>query len=240
MTNFWKKYQRDMVILLLLASCVIAGPLIGQPQKFDRGDRVEFATMVPTLFGEWQQVSLKGPGKLPDQLDINELYQALYSHPSMGQIALTLEYTSDSRREFELHYPDICHGVRGDKVVPYSPQRLALSDGRTIHAALMNWQQQGDGYNALTAYWYITPDGLTIDSGRLKIQQALAGLFSNPEAAVMVRFDAFYELPLTPQKRADLVAAIAAFNLQFEAGIDSQANNLLYNNLSNHLSQEGI
>lgn len=233
-----KRYQRDMVTLLLLVCCAIAGPLIGQPQKFDRGNRMGFATMVPTQLGEWQQVSLKEPGNLPEQLDINELYQTLYSHPSLGQIALTLEYTSDSRREFELHYPDICHSVRGDKVVPYSPQPLVLSNGRTIHAALMNWQQQGDGYNALTAYWYITPDGLTIDSGRLKIQQALAGLFSSPEAAVMVRFDAFYELPLTPQKRTDLIKAIAAFNHQFETGIDSQANNLFYNQLYNQLPLE--
>jgi EpsI family protein len=224
------------VTLFLLVCCAVTGPLVGQPHKFDGNNQVGFAAMVPIQLGEWRQVSLKAPASLPDQLNINELYQALYSHPRLGQIALTLEYTSDSRREFELHYADICHSVRGDRVVPYLPLDLVLSDGGSIQAALMNWQQQGDGYNAITAYWYTTPAGVTINSQRLKIQQALAGLFSRPEAAVMVRFDAFYEQPMTPQKRSELITAITEFSYQFETGIDSRANTLLYS----HLSQEEI
>ena len=99
----------------------------------------------------------------------------MYSHPTFGQVALTLEFTSDSRREFELHFPDICHRIRGDQVVIYPPDHLNLMDGRSIDVAIMDWQQANGGHSAVTAYWYVTPDGITIDSMNLKIKQVLAG-----------------------------------------------------------------
>jgi hypothetical protein len=45
-----------------------------------------------------------------------------------------------------------------------------------------------------------------------QIKQALSGLLSRPEAAVMVRFDAFYEQKLDPQKRTELIDAIKALS----------------------------
>jgi len=220
------------LILALLGSLAVAGPLLGHPDKFDRGKKVGFAQMIPERLGEWERVATKVAEEMPAELDVNEIYQVLYAHPNFGQVALTLEYTSDSRREFELHYPDVCHSIRGDRVVTYAPARLDLSDGRHIDAAMMNWQQRNGGYNAITAYWYITADGLTTDSMKLKVKQALSGLFSRPEEAVMVRFDAFYERDLSPQKRTDLFASIKALNHNIERGIDLKAKTLLYKQLN--------
>ena len=228
MVNVLHRFYPNGLTIVLLCLLAVAGPLLGHPDKFDRNQRVGFATMIPARMGEWDQLSTKDSEKLPEALDINELYQVLYSHPTYGQVALTLEYTSDSRREFELHYPDICHSIRGDRVVSYPPRHLELSDGQSIDVATMEWQQRNDGFSAVTAYWYVTPDGVTIDSMELKIKQALSGLFSRPEQAVMVRFDAFYEQTLSPKKRTELFAAINALNRQIESGIDSRAGSMLY------------
>ena len=236
MLNTSNSLYRDILILLTLLTLAFAGPLLGPPDKFDRSKTMGFAMLVPKDMGQWTQVSVNNSEEVPDKLDINELYQALYVHPTLGRVALTLEYTSDSRREFELHYPDICHSIRGDNVVLYAPQRLELSDGQHIDVASMNWQQRNGGHSAVTAYWYITPDGITIDSAQLKIQQALAGFLSKPKAAVMVRFDAFYEQSLSPEKRAELFVAITVLNQQFQSEIDLQTNNMLYN----HLKKEEI
>ena len=230
------RYFGNIVVLALLGMLTLAGPLLGHPNKFDRGKRVDFAAMMPVNPGQWEQLSLKNSENLPDKLDINELYQALYVHPVFGEVALTLEFTSDSRREFELHYPDICHSVRGDLVVPFPQDPITLSDGREIDAEIMSWQQRNDGYRALTAYWYVTPDGITTDSVELKIKQALSGLFAKPEQAVMVRFDAFYEETLSSEKRSRLLAAIRALNQDIESEIDSKAKTLLYT----HLNKEDI
>ncbi len=92
----------------------------------------------------------------------------------------------------------------------------------------MDWQQANGGHSAVTAYWYVTPDGITIDSMNLKIKQALAGFFSRPGKAVMGRFDAFYEKALNPQKRTDLLTAIHSLNQHIESEIDSRANTMIY------------
>ena len=230
------RFHKDMFVLVLLGLLAIAGPLLGQPNKFDRNKRVGFAAMIPANPGDWTQISSKSSEEMPDKLDINELYQVLYSHPSLGQVALTLEYTSDSRREFELHYPDVCHSIRGDDVVPHPPGRFALTDGRFIDAAMMNWKQRNGGYAAMTAYWYVTAEGVTTDSMKLKIKQAFSSLFSKPEEAVMVRFDAFYENNLSPQKLKDLFEAIKELSHNIESEIDPRASTMLYK----HISKEEI
>jgi EpsI family protein len=206
----------------------MAGTLMDSPRKFNREKVLGFSAMVPASPGAWNRTSVKNSETMPEGLDVNELYQALYTHPDFGQVALTLEYTSDSRREFELHYPDVCHGIRGDRIVNYSPARFELSDGRFINAAMMNWQQSNGAHSAVTAYWYVTADGVTTDSMKLKVKQALSGLLSKPENAVMVRFDAFYEHALTPEKRAGLFAAIRALSHDIENEIDSRTKTILY------------
>lgn len=230
------RLHKNVVVLVLLGFLAVAGPLLGKPIKFDRNKRVGFAKMIPANPGEWTQISSKSSEDMPDKLDINELYQVLYSHPSLGQVALTLEYTSDSRREFELHYPDVCHSIRGDDVVPHPPGRFSLTDGRFIDAAMMNWKQRNGGYSAMTAYWYVTADGVTTDSMKLKMKQAFSSLFSTPEEAVMVRFDAFYEQNLSSRKRNDLFEAIKELSHNIESEIDPRASTMLYK----HISKEDI
>ena len=230
------RFSGNILILALLGLLALAGPLLGHPHKFDRGKRVNFDAMIPTNPGQWEQRSIKSSENLPEALDINELYQALYYHPDFGEVALTLEYTSDSRREFELHYPDICHSIRGDQVVKFPHEQIVLSDRSEINAEMMSWQQRNGGYSALTAYWYVTPDGITTDSMELKIKQALSGLFSKPEEAVMVRFDAFFDETPDSNKRATLLAAIKSLNQDIESQIDTKTNTLLYK----HLNEEEI
>ena len=230
------RYFGNIVVLAMLGLLTLAGPLLGHPNKFDRGKRVGFVAMMPANPGQWEQLSLKNSESLPEKLDINELYQALYVHPVFGEVALTLEYTSDSRREFELHYPDICHSIKGDLVVQFPHGQIGLSDGGEIDAKIMSWQQRNGGYRALTAYWYVTPDGITTDSVALKVKQALSGLFAKPEEAVMVRFDAFFEESLSSKKRSNLFAAIQSLNQDIESQMDANSKILLYK----HLNKEGI
>lgn len=206
----------------------MAGALVGTPLKFNSDQKLGFSAMIPTNPGAWNRISVKNPENMPEGLKVNEIYQALYAHPEFGQVALTLEYTSDSRREFELHYPDVCHGIRGDDIVVYPPAQFTLSDGRFINVAMMNWQHRNGDHKAVTAYWYVTANGVTADSMKLKVMQALSGLFSKPENAVMVRFDAFYEHALTPQKREELFAAIRELSHDIESEIDARANTILY------------
>jgi hypothetical protein len=46
----------------------------------------------------------------------------------------------------------------------------------------------------------------------------------------MVRFDAFYEQKLDPQKRTELIDAIKALSQNIENVIDKRSNTILYKN----------
>lgn len=224
--------HRNALVILLLAILAFAGPVLGEPVKFDRDKRLGFAQMVPAELGDWKRISIKDSSELPEDLDINELYQALYEHPVHGLVALTLEYTSDSRREFELHYPDICHTIRGDEVNVFQPERLEMTSGHSIEAANMHWRHFNKDHSALAVYWYITKDGVTIDSMQLKINQALAGIFTRPEEAVMVRFDSFNDDASVTRSQQESVEVIRNFNLDLEAVIDPKTRQLFYQHIN--------
>ena len=183
--------MRRFIVLTVLAVIAVSAGTSHSLEKFDRDRRLGVTGQVPAVLGEWRDIT--PPSSLPvSSSPYNEMYQALYEHPRFGRIALTIEYTSDSRRQFELHYPEVCHRVRGDRVIPYPAWKLELAEG-SLRAAVMSWQQQNDGYAALAVYWYVTGDGITTDTVRLKRDQVLSGLLRRPAEAAMVRFDSFYQ-----------------------------------------------
>jgi EpsI family protein len=184
--------MRRFIVLTVLGVIAVSAGSSHSLEKFDRDKRLGITGQVPAVLGEWRDIT--PPSSQPASSSAyNELYRALYEHPRLGRIALTIEYTSDSRRQFELHYPEVCHKVRGDLVIPYPAWNLVLAEGTSLRAAVMSWQQRDDGYAALSAYWYVTGDGITTDTVRLKRDQALSGLLRRPAEAAMVRFDSFYQ-----------------------------------------------
>ena len=124
--------------------------------------------------GGWSKVNPTTPIEKND-VNYNEIYQALYTHPEFGRMAVTIEYTSDSRRQFELHYPNICHEIRGDQVIEFPSRNLVLPDGRSVEAAIMSWQQPHDGNEALTAYWYVTRQGRHDRYGEIEMGPGIGG-----------------------------------------------------------------
>jgi hypothetical protein len=74
---------------------------------------------------------------------------------------------------------------------------------------MMSWQKVGGGHDALAAYWYVTPDGVTSNTVKLKWDQALSGLLRRPTEAVMVRFDSFYRSISHEEQRLTRIEAIS-------------------------------
>jgi len=176
-------------------------------EKFGKDRQLGIKDQIPANLGDWTKVNPTTPIENND-VNYNEIYQALYTHPEFGRMAVTIEYTSDSRRQFELHYPNICHEIRGDQVIEFPSRNLVLPDGRSVEAAIMSWQQPHDGNDALTAYWYVTRQGVTTDTVKLKWDQALSGLLRRPSEAVMVRFDSFYRSVLPGLQRESRMKAV--------------------------------
>ena len=229
---YWNgPWLRELFVLLVLTAVSTAGTSLGGQVKFDPDRQLGFEQMIPTELEQWERLVVGSPGAPPDGLMINELFQALYTHPDYGRLAITLEYTSDTRRQFELHYPDICHSIRGDQVITYPAEDLRLADGRFVRYSMMDWQQHPGASSALTVYWYVTPDGTTINTFQLKMDQFLSGLLRRPGEALMVRLDAFYDRPLDMANRSKLKAGILQMINHLHANLDPLSQDLLFNEL---------
>lgn len=209
---------RRWLVLLVLAVTALGGSFGTGADKFNAQHELGFRHQIPSVLGDWRNTTpsdhVPGAG-----VNFNEIFQGLYEHPELGRVALTIEYTSDSRRQFELHYPDVCHEVRGDRVVSYPSSRLQLPEGAAVEAALMSWHRPDNEYQALTAYWYVTRAGVTTDTLRLKWAQALSGLIQRPSEAVMVRLDAFYDPAEGGGQRPARLRAIADMTMQLSRAI---------------------
>jgi len=200
----WHAKATVLSALLLVAA---GGQIFPDLEKFGKDKKLGIKDQIPASMGNWSKVTTTLPIENND-VNYNEIYQALYTHPEFGRMAITIEYTSDSRRQFELHYPNICHEIRGDKVIEFPPRNLVLANGSSVQAAIMSWQRPQGGNEALTAYWYVTREGVTTNAVKLKWDQALSGLLRRPNEAVMVRFDSFYRAILPRMQRESRMKAV--------------------------------
>ena len=204
----WKApWHANATVLAVLLFVAAGGQIFPALEKFGKDKQLGIKEQIPASMGDWSKVTSTAPIE-NNGVNYNEIYQALYTHPEFGRMAVTIEYTSDSRRQFELHYPNICHEIRGDQVIEFPSRNFALPDGRSVEAAIMSWQQPHGGNEALTAYWYVTRQGVTTDTVKLKWDQALSGLLRRPSEAVMVRFDSFYRSVLPGLQRESRMKAV--------------------------------
>jgi hypothetical protein len=222
---------RQSLLLLVLAGSALAGHSMNGPEPLQPSQRLGFAQFMPQTMGEWQRRPEQAPVDMPESLQINELFQAMYLHPEFGRYAITMEYTADSRRRYELHYPDICHTVRGDRVVIYPPWLVGVQDLDPIKASLMEWEHPSGRNRALTAYWYVNGDGVTSDTARIKLNQALAGLMRKPEASVMFRVDAFFERDLNPARKRELLSGVTDLIQSLRSELEESHSKLIFRNL---------
>jgi EpsI family protein len=223
----WHRKALAMGVLVLVAAWG-RHPL--ELEKFGKDKRIGFVNHIPEALGDWRNIP-QGPVEHGGSIDYNEMYQALFSHPELGRMALTIEYTSDSRQRFELHYPDVCHEARGDRIIPFPSRDFQLRDGSSVKAAMMSWQQVGGGHDALAAYWYVTPDGVTSNTVKLKWDQALSGLLRRPTEAVMVRFDSFYHSVSLEHQRETRAEAIGDLLLHMSHALKPELSQILFKQL---------
>lgn len=221
---------QEAIVIAVLALVAVSARYTRAPDKYREHERLGVAGWVPASLGEWRNVTPQSvdPGRASGY---NELYQALYEHPRYGRITVTIEYTTDSRRQFELHYPDVCHEIRGDRVIPYPAWNLALQGGTQVEAAVMSWQQPNGGFEALAVYWYVTRNGVTTDTLRLKWDQALAGLLRRPGEAVMVRFDSFHASEPSARVRAVRMEAVRDLASHLSAQLEPAFSRRLFKQL---------
>jgi len=158
------------------------------------------------------------------------MFQGFYYQPIRGYLGLTVEYSSDSRRKYELHFPDICHAARGDRVIEFPSFEVKLGRGRLLSVALLSWEYLLKSQKALCAYWYVVGNRSSISTTKLKIKQIFAGLLTKPEDTVLVRIDVFFKQALTKDKKEETVVILKAFIKGLYSELIDQSKGVLYGN----------
>jgi EpsI family protein len=226
---------RQLMILLVLAGSAVVGHSVEGPERFGSSQRVGFAQFMPHSMGGWIRQTDRNPADVPELLQVNEIFQAMYRHPGFGRYAITLEYTADSRRRHELHYPDVCHPIRGDRVVAYPPRSVDLDGRQPFQASLMEWEHPTGRSRALTVYWYVTSDGITTNTARLKFDQAVAGLLRRPEATIMFRVDAFFDQDLNLARKQQLLGGVDDLVRELNSALAAPQNMLIFEKLKKEI-----
>jgi EpsI family protein len=222
--------ERTMHNLALLALLAIAAlvPFLFTLEKHQAASTLGLEMMAPLQVGDWQQVHSRVPDLMGGNQAINEMFQSLYFNQISGYLLLTLEYSSDSRRKYELHFPAICQAARGDTVIEYPVENLVLGNGSTQPMAFLSWQHATKPQGAQCAYWYVVGGTATVSTLQLKVKQALAGLLHKPEDSVLVRIDAIYEEGMTETGKADKRHELKKFAQGLYNELKDQPRRILY------------
>jgi hypothetical protein len=223
-----KHVHSILIVLLLLV--VVWFSLFGRVEKHLESKTLGLRNIVPTQIDGWELVRSDTPTEIEGLVFPNEMFQGVYYHPTLGYLILTVEYSSDSRRKYELHFPDICQAARGDRVIKLPSFEVTLDQKRVLPVALLSWEYQLRSEKALCAYWYIVGNKPCIDITKLKIKQFFADLLSKPEDTVLVRIDRSYKQTLTRAEKEKNVLILKAFVKGLYSELSDQSREVLYGN----------
>ena len=208
--SIFQKFKNEIFIVFLLA-IIVWFSFFGNLEKHFQSNVLALQQIIPTQIDEWKLVRNAAPKEIAGLIFINEMFQGLYYHPVHGYLGLTVEYSSDSRRKYELHFPDICHAARGDRVIKFPSFEVRLDSGRLLPVALLSWEYKLKSERALCAYWYVVGAEPSISTLRLKIKQIFAGILNRPEDTVLVRIDRFYKQTLSNAEKEKALVLLKGF-----------------------------
>jgi len=221
------KHKNSIYILTILIVIALFS-LFGNLKKYSGSKEMGFKKIIPVEIDDWKLVRTNTAVGIEGLVSINEMFQGTYYHPVHGYLGITVEYSSDSRRRYELHFPDICQEARGDEVIKFPPFHVMLDNGNALPVALLSWEYRLKSQKALCAYWYVINGESSISTLSLKIKQIFAGLLNKPKDSILVRIDRFYEKALTEDRLENKIVLLKKFIKDLYSGIEGKSRRILY------------
>ncbi|MBF0408472.1 MAG: exosortase-associated EpsI family protein [Candidatus Riflebacteria bacterium] len=218
--------HKVFVIILLLILTIFS--LFFVSEKKNPELRKDFDKIIPRNFGGWEFIPLKTRVSNEKTSFLSEIYEAKFRHPKMGEIFLTIEFGSDSRKKFQLHMPHVCHRVRGDQISILDPLEVAMKDGRNINTALLDWYYPKNKAGALCSYWLIIADKAYSSYFQISMSQFFAGLLYRTQDSILVRIDTFYLKTPNVKERKLLQFMISIFVRDLYQSLGEKEKHLLF------------
>lgn len=188
---------RDIIISAVMIISVLI-VLLNPARKFAAGDKINLNNVVPETFCGWQSHTYDTSSYSDKWQSINELLMRIYAKKEgvllrkSTQITFTLEYSSDLRKNFSLHFPEGCYRAGGNEIEFFKPLEIKLGPGKVIKGKCLyikgraNSSEESD---KLVIYWLVIDNTQYYETLWVKFDQMLSGLLKKSKKGFLVRFD---------------------------------------------------
>lgn len=149
---------------------------------------VRFDAMTLARAGAWSRVP-DSPTR--SKVNVDALTSARYRRADGALLQLTIASRGDARRQFEMHYPDLCHELRGDVVDAQSPRLVSLPHGGPWPVQVFSWRPAAPTTGALCLYGMVLGGRAVPHTLSAKWTQLSASLFGTTLAGHLLRVDVF-------------------------------------------------
>jgi hypothetical protein len=182
---------RDMIIvgaMLLAAFYVLCFPI----QKYNAGARINLSAIVPASFGDWDSVQYDMSDYKDKWQSINELILRKYTNKvTKEQLVLIVEYSSDLRKNFSIHFPEGCFRAAGDDV-SFLPFFTIPLDNKILSLKSLYIRSTKDNFDQdtkIVSYWLVIDNKQYSRTFFIKLDQFFAGIWSRSKKGFLVRID---------------------------------------------------
>jgi len=164
--------------------------------KVAPGEKVHLASIIPEEFPSylpiWISKTYDTSGYKDKLQSINELLARKYWKSRRESIVFILEYSSDMRKNFSLHFPETCHRSGGNEVNYLEPLEIELMKGKVFKTKLLfikGVRGSIEEHDKLVAYWLVIDGKQHYETFWIKVDQMLAGLLKQSKIGFLVRVD---------------------------------------------------
>ena len=210
--------QRALVLLTL--GVLAAGSLVSARRARPFSDPVRFDHVMVPRVGAWVRLT---ETLARTEVNVDELTTARYSRGDGSLLQFTVAASGDARRHFEMHYPDVCHEIRGDQVNELGPRPVVLAAEREWPAQAFTWRQASRATGALCLYGLVFGGRPMPHSLAAKWTQLSASVLGTTLEGHMLRVDVF-----APSGTDDRLAAAIDFLSSLDATLDAPLRGKLF------------
>ena len=199
--------------LLVLLAALAGGSVLHARRVRPAAEPVRFDEVMVARAGDWTRVTGRAQRT---EVNVDALTSARYRRADGALLQLTLAASGDARRQFEMHYPDVCHEIRGDAVNALGPAVVPLAGGGAWPARAFSWSQPSYPAGALCLYGVVFGGRPMPHSLAAKWTQLSASLLGQTLEGHVLRVDVF-----APRENEARLAAALDFLTALDASLDA-------------------
>jgi len=199
--------------VLVLLGAVAAGSELQARRVRPASEPVRFDAVMVARAGEWARVTERTARA---EVNVDALTIARYRRADGALLQLTLAASGDARRQFEMHYPDVCHELRGDAVNALGTTVVPLAAGGAWPARAFSWSQPSYPAGALCLYGVVFGGRAVPHSLAAKWTQLSASVLGKTLAGHVLRVDVF-----APTDNGARLSAALDFLTALDASLDA-------------------